>query len=252
MVKAVCSIGTLHPWNIAGVGLDARVCTYLGVRHVAVIAGVSAHGSGAFAQRAVDADMVAAQLASLRDAEVGAYRLGALLSPRSVRAIAEAIAGKRVPVVCDPVIASSGGERLADTATAKALRSHLFRHCTLVTPNLFEASELCGFPVNDRATMSGAAHTLVERDRAAAALITGGHLYDSATDVLYTAGCETAFEGTRLPGGMRGTGCVLATAIAVELMRGADLIAAIKTARELVRSAIENAVEWSGERVWPW
>ena len=251
-MSAVCSIGTLHPWNIAGIGLDARVCAHLGVRHVAVVAGVSAQGSGAFAFRAVDPEMIAEQLNAVREARIGAYRIGALLAPPSVAVVAAALAQTDIPVVCDPVIASSHGERLADTATAHALRTQLFPRSSLVTPNLFEATQLCGFPVNDRATMSGAAHTLVERDGAAAALVTGGHLDGEPVDVLYAGAFTATFEGARLAGGMRGTGCVLATAIAVELMRKQPLIAAIERSRELVRAAIQNAVDWSEERVWPW
>jgi len=128
----------------------------------------------------------------------------------------------------------------------------LFALCTLVTPNLAEASRLCGFPVNDRATMAGAAHTLVERDHARAALVTGGHLDDEASDVLYADGKTTTFEGTRLAGGMRGTGCALAAATAIYLARGENIIDAITAARMLVRDAIAHSTQWNGERVWPY
>jgi len=250
-LTVLCSIGTTHPWNIAGVGLDARVAQRMEARHVAVVAGVSAQGSGEAAATAVAPELVAAQIRAVRDARPDAYRIGALPSPDVVAAVANALANVTVPIVCDPVIATSGGLRLASEAAVDALRS-FFSHCTLVTPNLDEASRLCGFPVNDRATMAGAAHALVERDGARAALITGGHLSDEATDVLYASGATTVFEGSQLRGGMRGTGCVLATAAAIALARGANVIDAIASARALVRDAIEHAVEWSGERVLPW
>lgn len=250
-LTVLCSIGTTHPWNIAGVGLDARVAQRMGARHVAVVAGVSAQGSGEAASGAVAPELVAAQLRAVMDARPDAYRIGALLSADTVAAIVEALAPARVPIVCDPVIATSRGLRLAGEPAILALRK-LFARCTLVTPNLDEASELCGFPVNDRATMAGAAHTLVERDGAAAALVTGGHLEGEATDVLYASGTTTVFEGSLLRGGMRGTGCVLASAAAIALARGANVVDAIASARALVRDAIEHAAEWSGERVWPW
>lgn len=251
-LTVICSIGTTHPWNVAGVGLDARVCAHLGARNVAVVAGVSAQGSGVAAQSAVAPEIILAQMRSVGDANVAAYRVGALLAPETVFAVASGLATSRLPVVCDPVIATSHGAVLADDATVEALRAGLFSRCTLVTPNLHEASRLCGFPVNDRPTMAGAAHTLVERDGASAALITGGHLDGEATDVLYYDGRITAFEGPHIEGGMRGSGCILAAAIATYLGRGEGLIDAIETARALVRDAIAHAIEWNGERVWPW
>jgi hydroxymethylpyrimidine/phosphomethylpyrimidine kinase len=251
-LTVLCSIGTTHPWNIAGVGLDARIAQRLGARHVAVVAGVSAQGGGEASASAVSADSIRAQMRAAQAASPDAYRIGALLSAESVAAVARALEKNGKPVVCDPVIASSHGMIFADDATLRALRERLFPLCALVTPNLDEATRLCEFPVNDRATMAGAAHTLVERDGATAALVTGGHLDGEATDVLYTHGATTAFEGTYLPGGMRGTGCVLAAATAVYLGRGENVSDAISAARALVRDAIAHAVEWNGERVWPW
>ena len=250
-LTVLCSIGTTHPWNIAGVGLDARIARRMNARHVAVIAGVSAQGSGESAAAPLEAELVSAQIRAVRDVKPDAYRIGALLSAETIAAVGNALAGVRVPIVCDPVIVTSEGLRFADDATIVAMRD-LFARCTLVTPNLDEASRLCGFPVKDRATMAGAAHTLVERDGARAALVTGGHLTAEATDVLYASGTTTVFEGSQLRGGMRGTGCALASAAAIGLARGANVADAIASARALVRDAIEHAVDWSGERVWPW
>jgi hydroxymethylpyrimidine/phosphomethylpyrimidine kinase len=248
----LCSIGTTHPLNIAGIGLDARIAQRLEIRHVMVVAGVSAQGAGEHRAEALDPAIVAAQLRAIRSTRPDAYRIGALLSPQSAEAVAEGLEGAGVPIVCDPVAVSSDGLVFADDATLEMLRKRLFPLCTLVTPNLAEASRLCGFPVNDRATMAGAAHTLVERDRAHAGLVTGGHLEGEASDILYADGKTTTFEGTRLAGGMRGTGCVLAAATAIYLARGENIIDAITAARVLVRDAIANSTQWNGERVWPY
>jgi hydroxymethylpyrimidine/phosphomethylpyrimidine kinase len=248
----LCSIGTTHPWNIAGVGLDARVAQRLESQHLIVVVGVSAQGGGQRSAAAVGPELIGAQIRAARELEPDAYRIGALLDARSVEAVAGALEGVSSPVVCDPVATTSDGIVFADDATLEALRKRLFPLCTLVTPNLAEASRLCSFPVNDRATMAGAAHTLVERDRARGALVTGGHLSGEATDVLYANGITTTFAGSQIPGGMRGTGCALAAASAIYLARGENLVDAITAARALVRDAIANAALRSGERVWPW
>ncbi|MGH7329006.1 MAG: bifunctional hydroxymethylpyrimidine kinase/phosphomethylpyrimidine kinase, partial [Polyangiaceae bacterium] len=72
-----------------------------------------------------------------------------------------------------------------------------------------------------------------------------------ASDVLYD-GENLVFEGERLPDVMRGTGCALATAVAISMARGLNLRDAIGAARAIVRDAIQHAIEWRGERVWPW
>jgi hydroxymethylpyrimidine/phosphomethylpyrimidine kinase len=251
-LTVLCSVGTTHPWNIAGVGLDARVAQRMDARHVSVIAGVSAQGGGESAGAATPPGLLAAQLRAIRDVKPDAYRIGALFSAANVEVVAEFLQHNDVPVVCDPVIVASGGLVLAEPAAIDVMRSKLFRLCTLVTPNLDEASRLCGFPVSDRATMDDAARTLVQRDGAHAALVTGGHLPDEASDVLHAGGESATFEGGRLPGGMRGTGCALAAAAAIGMARGLNLRDAISGARAIVRDAIEHAIEWRGERVWPW
>jgi hydroxymethylpyrimidine/phosphomethylpyrimidine kinase len=65
-------------------------------------------------------------------------------------------------------------------------------------------------------------------------LVKGGHLPATAglaTDVLVTAEACVRLTHAYVPGASpRGTGCALATAIAVELGRGAELAAAVSAA----------------------
>ena len=96
----LASIGTTHPWNIAGIGLDARVAQRLEARHVMIVAGVSAQGDSERRATAVDPEMIAAQLRAIRAAQPDAYRIGALLSPQSVEAVAAGLEGVDVPIVC--------------------------------------------------------------------------------------------------------------------------------------------------------
>ncbi|MBD5635227.1 MAG: bifunctional hydroxymethylpyrimidine kinase/phosphomethylpyrimidine kinase, partial [Candidatus Eremiobacteraeota bacterium] len=84
-VPAVCSIGCTDPWNAAGLGLDVRALAECGVHPLTVVAGVSAQDrTGIGALHAVPAEMVVAQLRSLRAAGIAAYRIGALLDVATV------------------------------------------------------------------------------------------------------------------------------------------------------------------------
>jgi hydroxymethylpyrimidine kinase/phosphomethylpyrimidine kinase len=239
----VCSIGTTDPWNAAGVGLDARIVGQRGGRAVTVVAAVSAQdASGLHALLPIAPATIAAQFASLRDARIAAVRVGALAGADAVVAVADLLAGLGVPVVYDPAFGPSAGGRFADAATVAAVRAHLLRVVTVCTPNLAEAAELTQrTQLVDEADMAaaGAALRALGCD---AALVTGGHLAGDPVDVLADAQGVARYAAARIPIQMRGTGCVLAAALAVELARGVALRTAIETARDFVRTKIAAAV----------
>jgi hydroxymethylpyrimidine/phosphomethylpyrimidine kinase len=247
----VCSIGCTDPWNAAGLGLDIRALAARGARPVSVVAGVTAQDShGVHAAAPVAPELIAAQLAALAGAGIAAYRVGALLDVASVVAVAAALARVTAPVVYDPVLAPSAGGSFAGDATVDAIRTRLLGCVTLVTPNLPEAKRLTGSgeAVSETAAMEAAAVAL-RSFGAGAALVTGGHLAGDPVDVLADETGVHAYRGSRLPGTLRGTGCLLACAIAVELARAVPLRAAVERGRALVRERFERGTVLDGMRL---
>jgi hydroxymethylpyrimidine/phosphomethylpyrimidine kinase len=247
VTPTLLAVGTTHPLNIAGVGLDARIAPLLGVRVVTIIAGISAQNGASVLSRApVDEATIATQFEAVRDVPVDAIHVGALLDARSVAAVARGLAAfAGVPIVCDPVIAATGGDRLADDATIAALSAVLFARCTLVTPNLDEASLLLGRPVADLAAMTATAEAL-RATGAGAVLLKGGHLAGDPTDVLVHAGGVQRFSAARIAGRLRGTGDLLACAIAARFAHGDRIVASVKAARAFVRGCLAAAVPFAG------
>jgi hydroxymethylpyrimidine kinase/phosphomethylpyrimidine kinase len=238
----VCSIGTTDPWNAAGLGLDARILPQCGVRPVMVVAAVSAQdASGVRLVAAMQPDAIAAQWAALSTSGIGAVRVGALYGAAAVRTVAAFLAAAGLPVVYDPVLAASAGGRFADDATVDAIRTVLLPVVTVCAPNLAEASELAGVAVRTERDMGSAAEAL-RAFGCAAVLITGGHLETDPVDVLLDAAGRTRFAAPRIARAMRGTGCVLAAALAAELAKGKDIRSAVETARAFVRAKIAGAV----------
>jgi hydroxymethylpyrimidine kinase/phosphomethylpyrimidine kinase len=236
----VASIGSTHPWNIAGIGVDARVAEEYGLRHVIVVAGVTAQdATHVRAVLPIPARVVQAQLDSLPP-EIAAFRIGALISSENVRIVADFLQSREgMPIVVDPVLGASTGEALwANAAYIDDVRGRLLRLPVIVTPNLDEVVLLLQTkPVRDPDGMLRAARDLVGNG-ARAALVKGGHLAGDPADVLATATQTKVFDGTRLAGNMRGTGCVLAMSLACELALGRELVAAVENAREYVRKKI--------------
>ncbi|HEV3154726.1 MAG TPA: PfkB family carbohydrate kinase [Candidatus Baltobacteraceae bacterium] len=247
----VVSIGTTHPWNIAGVGLDARVAAEYAVPHAAVVAAVSAQdASGVHALHVIPDDVLRAQLDAL-PVSIAAFRIGALVSAQTVRTVASFLRARdaAAPIVVDPVLrASLGGELQSDADLPYAIVEALVPLGALPTPNVQEAEILTGIRVDGEHAMHAAGQFLVDRG-AVAALVTGGHLSGDPVDVLVTRDGSERLSGPRLPGDMRGSGCTLAAALACELARGANVREAAARAHAYVREKIAGATVRDGLQV---
>jgi hydroxymethylpyrimidine kinase/phosphomethylpyrimidine kinase len=167
-------------------------------------------------------------------------------TPAIAAAIVDALAGFAGRVVFDPVLGASSGGALFRGSAADLMP--LVRRASLVTPNLSEAAALTGLAVADLLGASEAARKL-KADGARAVLIKGGHLPSEATDVLCDDRGEEIFRATRLRGtSPRGTGCALATAIAIHLARGRELRDAVRIAKSWLWQMIQLATTVGPER----
>jgi len=240
MKTLVISIGTTHPWNVAGVGRDLVVAGARDVRVFTAVAAVSAQvASGVTALHAVPADVLRAQLAALPWDAAGAVRIGALATLANVRAVADLVRARpALPTVLDPVFAASSGGELLEAAGRFAIRDELATLPNVVmTPNLAEAAEMLGVEPIARESLSQAASAL-QRLGAHAVLLKGGHLDGDPVDALATAEGVELFSEPRVAASMRGTGCTLAMALACELANGTPLRHAVHAARAYVRAEI--------------
>lgn len=181
------------------------------------------------------------------DAPRRVVKIGMIPDPRTLAALVGALASFGGPIVWDPVLAASSGGALF-TGDLAALET-LIPRVTLMTPNAVEAAALTGLAVTSEAAAVATGEALVARG-ARAVLVKGGHLDGAAAvEVLITASATCRFSAERLPGpSVRGTGCALATAIAVGLGRGLALPEAIARAKAWLHDAIGGAVTVGNER----
>jgi hydroxymethylpyrimidine/phosphomethylpyrimidine kinase len=242
----VLCVGGLDPSGGAGLLVDAAAVRMVGAHPAAVAASLTIqNGVGFLGASPQDPEAIARGMAAvLATGAVGAVKTGALGDGRVVRAVARVLdAAGRVPLVVDPVLASSSGGALLDGDGVEALLGLLVPRAALVTPNLDEAAVLAGFAVTDPEGMARAARG-IGRLGARAVLVKGGHLAGTRLlDVLGTPSGEVSLEAERLPGGaVRGTGCALAAAAAAGLALGEPVERAVERARSVVRRAIGRAV----------
>jgi hydroxymethylpyrimidine/phosphomethylpyrimidine kinase len=157
-----------------------------------------------------------------------------------VEAIAAAAAGFRFPLVVDPVMIAKQGQPLISPDAIAAVRELLLPRATLICPNLQEAEELAGIAVRTVDDMRTAAKRLCEMG-AKAALVKGGHLQESAVDVLFDGQDWREFTAPHFDTPhTHGTGCTLSASITAELARGATLHAAVARAKSYVTQAIRS------------
>jgi hydroxymethylpyrimidine/phosphomethylpyrimidine kinase len=236
----VLSIGTTHPWNVAGVGRDLVIGTDVGARVFTAVAAVSAQDAGGVrGLQPIDPALFTAQLETLPWAAARAVRVGALASAANASALAGFLrANPGIPAVVDPVFAASRGGELAGAAAQAAIRDELaVLSNVILTPNLGEAAILLQRDAVDRDSMADAAQAL-QRRGPTAVLLKGGHLEGDPADALVTAAGVELLSEPRIAAEMRGTGCTLAMVLACELARGADLRDAVVAARTFVRSRL--------------
>jgi hydroxymethylpyrimidine/phosphomethylpyrimidine kinase len=248
---AVVLVGGVDPNGGAGLLRDVATATARGARAHAIGTAWTAQGEGI---HRVEPRAPAAVRTALADAiamlRPAAVKIGMAVGPATAAALVEGLGDYAGPVVVDPVLATSRGGSLWEGAPSDLVP--LLRRASLVTPNAGEAGELAGHPVETGRGAEAAGRFLIARHRLSAVLVKGGHLDEAepvVTDVLVTPDGVRHWSRPRAAGPTpRGTGCALATAIAVELGRGADLTAAVDAATAWLAGAIAAAVDAGGER----
>jgi len=244
-VPKVLVIAASDPSGGAGIQADIRTLTVLKVYPLSVLTAVTVQSTaGVLDIRAVPTRIVAAQLNALfDDTTIDCAKIGALANAPIVRTVAEILEGKKLRrLVLDPVIMPKKGKRLLSHSGVAAMVSRLLPLTYLITPNLDEASLLCGFEVSDPASMRDACKAL--RDMGATnILLKGGHLSGDPVDILYDGTDFHHFRSKRVKRrAVHGTGCVYSSAIAAYLARGASLHEAVKRAKQFIRRAISQSL----------
>lgn len=228
----------------AGIQGDLKTFEAFGIFGTSVITALTAQNTlGVASVHELPAAAVTAQLeAVLEDLPPQAVKIGMLTSVPVIRAVAGGVADLAVPVVVDPVLASTSGTRFLRTAALPVFIRDLLPRATLVTPNLAEAETLSGLPVRTEDQMKAAA-VRIQGLGPRAVLVKGGHGEGSTiVNGLLDGRTWMRFFVPRVEStSTHGTGCALSSAIAALLALGETLPDAVEKAIAYVRRAIERA-----------
>ncbi|MGC9270076.1 bifunctional hydroxymethylpyrimidine kinase/phosphomethylpyrimidine kinase [Acidiphilium sp.] len=245
----ILAIGGSDSSGGAGIEADIKTITALGGYAMTAITAVTAQDTVAIRAIAPVPPALTETAIGMVIADIGvdAVKLGMLGSAAMAAAVARALAqaASGVPIVLDPVLASTSGTPLLDDDAIAILLHDLMPMVALITPNRHEAAILSGVTVTTPADAIAAGRLLCERG-ARAVLIKGGHFEgDDLIDHLVSRDHDIAFHQRRIATRhTHGTGCTLASAIALGLGRGLAVPDAIGLAQRFLQQSLRAAPDF--------
>jgi hydroxymethylpyrimidine/phosphomethylpyrimidine kinase len=227
-----------------GAGIQADLKTFSALRcyGASVITAITAQNTrGVTAVEDVSAPMIAAQTAAIfSDMTVSGVKIGMVSRIATIHTIAEGLSGYGGPIVVDPVMVATSGDRLLQEDAIAALRENLLPLARVVTPNLPEAALLTGRPpATCEAEMEAQARDILGLG-AGAVLIKGGHSGGTeSVDLLVSHQGVVRLTAPRIETrNDHGTGCTLAAAVTAHLAHGMSLVEAAREAKRYLHAAL--------------
>ena len=225
----------------AGIQADLKTIEAGGGFGASVVTAVTAqHTRGVESSFVLPIEEIEAQLdAVLADFDVRAVKTGMLATSEVVETVTDYVRDLSSPVVVDPVMVATSGDRLLAEEAERAYED-LVGAATVATPNADEAAVLTDAVVDSESAAREAGDAIREMG-AEYALVKGGHVAsgDEVADALVGPGGVETFRHARIDtDATHGSGCTLSSALATELAHGAAPSAAVASAVAFMERAV--------------
>ena len=241
----------------AGAGIQADLKTFVanGVYGMTVITSLTAQNPQKVKMlEDVSIEMLEKQIEVIFDVmEVSAVKIGMLNSKENGEVIYEKLLKYKVKnIVLDPVMIATSGNSLIKDETKDFLVNKLFKIVDIITPNLDETKEIVKIILNNEnienidsiEKMKNYGKVIADFTKKWV-LIKGGHLSNSAVDILMNKDEIYILEGEKISSNnTHGTGCSLSSAIASNLAKDYSMLDSVKKAKNFVLYSIKNSVDF--------
>ena len=241
----------------AGAGIQADLKTFVanGVYGMTVITSLTAQNPQKVKMlEDVSIEMLEKQIEAIFDVmEVSAVKIGMINSKENGEIIYEKLLKYKVKnIVLDPVMIATSGNSLIKDETKDFLVNKLFKIVDIITPNLDETKEIVKIILNNEnienidsiEKMKNYGKVIADFTKKWV-LIKGGHLSNSAVDILMNKDEIYILEGEKISSNnTHGTGCSLSSAIASNLAKGYSMLDSVKKAKNFVLYSIKNSVDF--------
>ncbi|WP_038439892.1 bifunctional hydroxymethylpyrimidine kinase/phosphomethylpyrimidine kinase [Fusobacterium vincentii] len=241
----------------AGAGIQADLKTFVanGVYGMTVITSLTAQNPQKVKMlEDVSIEMLEKQIEAIFDVmEVSAVKIGMLNSKENGEVIYEKLLKYKVKnIVLDPVMIATSGNSLIKDETKDFLVNKLFKIVDIITPNLDETKEIVKIILNNEnienidsiEKMKNYGKVIADFTKKWV-LIKGGHLSNSAVDILMNKDEIYILEGEKISSNnTHGTGCSLSSAIASNLAKDYSMLDSVKKAKNFVLYSIKNSIDF--------
>ncbi|WP_338997254.1 bifunctional hydroxymethylpyrimidine kinase/phosphomethylpyrimidine kinase [Fusobacterium animalis] len=241
----------------AGAGIQADLKTFVanGVYGMTVITSLTAQNPQKVKMlEDVSIEMLEKQIEAIFDVmEVSAVKIGMLNSKENGEVIYEKLLKYKVKnIVLDPVMIATSGNSLIKDETKDFLVNKLFKIVDIITPNLDETKEIVKIILNNEnienidsiEKMKNYGKVIADFTKKWV-LIKGGHLSNSAVDILMNKDETYILEGEKISSNnTHGTGCSLSSAIASNLAKNYSMLDSVKKAKNFVLYSIKNSIDF--------
>ena len=241
----------------AGAGIQADLKTFVanGVYGMTVITSLTAQNPQKVKMlEDVSIEMLEKQIEAIFDVmEVSAVKIGMLNSKENGEVIYEKLLKYKVKnIVLDPVMIATSGNSLIKDETKDFLVNKLFKIVDIITPNLDETEEIVKIILNnenieniDSIEKMKIYGKIIADFTKRWVLIKGGHLSNSAVDILMNKDEIYILEGEKISSNnTHGTGCSLSSAIASNLAKDYSMLDSVKKAKNFVLYSIKNSIDF--------
>ncbi len=231
----------------AGIQADLRTMSAFGVYGCSAITALTSQNPRTVNRiDPVPAEGVACQIETVLAAiPVKFAKTGMLFNAEIVKKVAELTAKHNLSLVVDPVMVSTSGSVLLESAAVEAVKRDLFPRAKWITPNIPEAELLLGRKLDSVQDYRDAAKECFERWKVGVILKTG-HAPGgkSVTDFICKEGQLYALSSPRAPERKQshGTGCTLSAALTSALALGMPWKNALVEAKAFVFGSLTECV----------
>lgn len=240
-MKVAMTIGGSDSSGGAGIQADLKSFFAAGVHGASVITCITAQNTQEVRDvYALPLKKIEGQIdAILEDFNVEATKTGMIYDEKIARLIAQKM--KHIPLIVDPVFFSTTGHSLSSETLIRGFEKHLIPSSFLFTPNKNEAEIICERKIENIEDAKDACITIHDMG-AENVLLKGGHIGGDATDFLFANKKFYSFTLPRIGKEIHGSGCTLSAFITAFLVKGNDIIQAVKKAKRYTWSSIEKGV----------
>jgi hydroxymethylpyrimidine/phosphomethylpyrimidine kinase len=241
--KILLTFAGFDPSSGAGVLLDVNTFRANGFHGTAILTSLTAQNTeGVLSIFRPPPEFVGEQYRALQeDMTLSGIKIGMLGSVENLSLLSIVLNDNAdVPKVVDPVFRSTSGTWLFDKNEIPNFIEHIKGKVTLITPNTHEATLIANVSIKDIEGMKTAAEKIYGLC-GFPCLITGGHLGDVVSDILYDGHTFHIYKNKEIAKKVHGTGCFLSSSILCYLSLGNQLDEACAAAISATRKAIERA-----------